>query len=188
MAYGRVSMRKTREILRLKFEARLSHRQIGRACGVSCSTVSEAVGRFQAAGLSWPLPAELPDSALEARLYRAHGVVARDTREPDWQHVRKELAREHVTLAALWGEYKLARPDGYQYSWFCAAYRTWAGKIDVVMRFPHKAGEKLFVDSRRGHRAARRSGKRRGAPRLPLRGRARGLELHLRRGRREPGQ
>ena len=94
-------MRKTREILRLKFEARLSHRQIGRACGVSCSTVSEAVGRFQAAGLSWPLPAELPDSALEARLYRAHGVVARDTREPDWQHVHKELARRHVTLAAL---------------------------------------------------------------------------------------
>ena len=63
MAYGRVSMRKTREILRLKFEARLSHRQIGRACGVSCSTVSDAVGRFQAAGLSWPLPAELPRTA-----------------------------------------------------------------------------------------------------------------------------
>ena len=146
MAYGRVSMRKTREILRLKFEARLSHRQIGRACGVSCSTVSEAVGRFQAAGLSWPLPAELPDSALEARLYREHGETARDTREPDWQHVHKELARAHVTLAALWGEYKKVHPDGYQYSWFCAAYRAWAAKIDVVMRFQHKAGEKLFID------------------------------------------
>ena len=146
MAYGRVSMRKTREILRLKFEARLSHRQIGRACGVSCSTVSDAVGRFQAAGLCWPLPAELPDSALEARLYRAHGEVASDTREPDWQHVHAEFARAHVTLAALWGEYKQAHPDGYQYSWFCAAYRAWAAKIDVVMRFRHKAGEKLFVD------------------------------------------
>ena len=103
MAYGRVSMRKTREILRLKFEARLSHRQIGRACGASCSTVSEAVGRFRAADLSWPLPAELPDSALEARLYRERGETASDTREPDWQHVHKELARRHVTLAALWG-------------------------------------------------------------------------------------
>ena len=146
MAYGRVSMRVAREILRLKFEARLSHRQIGRACGVSCSTVSEAVGRFQAAGLSWPLPAELLDSALEARLYRERGETASDTREPDWQHVHKELARRHVTLAALWGEYKLSHPDGYQYSWFCAAYRAWAAKIDVVMRFRHKAGEKLFVD------------------------------------------
>jgi len=93
VAYGRVSMRKTREILRLKFEARLSHRQIGRACGVSCSTVSEAVGRFQAAGLSWPLPAKLLDSALEARLYRAHCttfllallvlIIRRDERRAD---------------------------------------------------------------------------------------------------------
>jgi len=63
-------MRVARGILRLKLEARLSHRQIGRACGASCSTVSEAVGRFRAADLSWPLPAELPDSALEARLQR----------------------------------------------------------------------------------------------------------------------
>jgi len=102
VAYGRVSLRVARGIPRLKFEARLSHRQIGRACGVSCSTVSDAVGRFQAAGLSWPLPAELPDSALEARLYRERGETASDTREPDWRHVHKELARRHVTLAALW--------------------------------------------------------------------------------------
>jgi len=54
VAYGRVSMRKTREILRLKFEARLSHRQIGRACGVSYSTVADAVENFHAAGLAWP--------------------------------------------------------------------------------------------------------------------------------------
>ena len=101
MAYGRVSMRVAREILRLQFEARLSHRQIGRACGASCSTVSEAVGRFQAAGLSWPLPAELPDSALGGRLYRERGETASDTREPDWRRVHKELARRHVTLA-LW--------------------------------------------------------------------------------------
>jgi hypothetical protein len=60
-------MRKTREILRLKFEARLSHRQIGRACGVSCSPVTDDVGRFQAAGLLWLLPAAFLGSALEAR-------------------------------------------------------------------------------------------------------------------------
>ena len=58
MAYGRVSLRVAREIQRLKFEARLSRRQIGRACGASCSTVSEAVERFQAAGLSKPLRAD----------------------------------------------------------------------------------------------------------------------------------
>jgi len=37
-------MRKTREVLRLKFDAGLSNRQIARATGISCSTVSETVG------------------------------------------------------------------------------------------------------------------------------------------------
>ena len=35
---------------------------------------------------------------------------------------------------------------GYQYSWFCEHYRAWQGKLDLVMRQDHRAGEKLFVD------------------------------------------
>src|SRR5690606_27432504 len=31
-------------------------------------------------------------------------------------------------------------------SWFCQHYREWAGKIDVVMRQNHRAGESLLVD------------------------------------------
>jgi transposase len=139
-------MRKTKEVLRLKFDVGLSNRQIARATGISCSTVSETVGRLRAAGLSWPLPEGLGEAALQRRLYRAKGEVAVDVREPDWEHVRAELARKHVTLMLLWGEYKHAHPEGYQYSWFCERYRSWATKIDVVMRGQHKAGEKLFVD------------------------------------------
>ena len=56
MAYRRLSMRRIREILRLKFEAGLSQRAIARAIGVSNSTVSEAFSRLGEAGLSWPLP------------------------------------------------------------------------------------------------------------------------------------
>jgi transposase len=146
VAYGRLSMRKTKEVLRLKFDAGLSNRQIARAIGISCSTVSETVGRVKAAGLTWPLPEELSESALERRLYRAKGQIVADTREPDWQHVHAELARKHVTLMLLWSEYKCSHPEGYQYSWFCERYRSWAGRIDVVMRQVHVAGEKLFVD------------------------------------------
>jgi transposase len=51
-----------------------------------------------------------------------------------------------VTLTLLWHEYKVAFPDGYQYSWFCDQYRAWSAKLDVVMRQEHRAGEKLFVD------------------------------------------
>lgn len=146
MPYGRLSMRKTREILRLKLEGRLSNRQVGRATGVSCSTVSDTVSRFRATGLSWPLPGTMLDSTLERRLYRPHGEVATDEREPDWEHVHREMHRAHVTLMLLWNEYKCDHPDGYQYSWFCERYRAWRAKIDPVMRQEHKAGECLFVD------------------------------------------
>lgn len=146
MPYGRLSMRKTREILRLKLEARLSNRQAGRATGVSCSTVSDTVVRFRASGLVWPLPETMPDSVLERRLYRPKGEVATDEREPVWDHVHREMRRKHMTLMLLWNEYKQDHPDGYQYSWYCERYRSWESRLDPVMRQEHKAGERLFVD------------------------------------------
>ena len=51
-----MSMRKTREVLRLYFELKLRQRQIARSANVSQSTVHEYVERFRAAGLHWPLP------------------------------------------------------------------------------------------------------------------------------------
>jgi transposase len=60
--------------------------------------------------------------------------------------VHKEMRRPHVTLMLLWLEHKEAFPDGHAYSQFCALYRRWQRRIDVVMRQEHKAGEKLFVD------------------------------------------
>jgi len=139
-------MRKSREILRLKFETDLSQRAIARACGVSNATVWDALKRFEASGLSWPLPDGVGDAELEARLYRPPGRRAPDPREPDWAKVHAELAGKHVTLRLLWGEYREAYPDGYGYSYFCQHYRAFLGRIDVVMRQQHRAGEKLFVD------------------------------------------
>ena len=43
------------------------------ACGVSTGTVSHVLARAEAAGLSWPLPNDLDDEALRARLYPAPG-------------------------------------------------------------------------------------------------------------------
>ena len=64
---------------------------------------------------------------------------------PDWSEVHRELRRKSVTLSLLWQEYK-ETPEGLQYSWFCDQCRAWAGKLDLVMRQDHRAGEKLFVD------------------------------------------
>lgn len=60
----KLSMRKTREVLRLKFELDLSDRQISKSTQVSRSAVSDYLRRFAVSGLFWPLPAELADATL----------------------------------------------------------------------------------------------------------------------------
>jgi len=147
MPAQRLSMRQVREVLRLKWAIGLSDRKIAHGLGISRPTVAEYVRRAQAAGLSWPLPAILDEAALERLLFPALPPMrAVPHPSPDWSTVHQELKRKGVTLFLLWQEYKAATPDGFQYSWFCQAYRTWAAKLDLVMRQTHRAGEKLFVD------------------------------------------
>jgi transposase len=53
-------------------------------------------------------------------------------------------ARKGMTLRCCGGVQP--HPDGLRYSWFCQSYRLWSGKLNLVMRQEHRAGEKLFVD------------------------------------------
>ena len=70
MPAKRSAMRKIREILRLKFEAKLSHERIAAATGASKGAASNYVQRAVQQGLSWPLPADLDEAALERLLFR----------------------------------------------------------------------------------------------------------------------
>jgi transposase len=140
-------MRKATEILRLRWGQRLPVRQIAQSLSISHSTVIDTIHRAEAAGLTWPLPAALDDAALEALVYRCQEPGPRRVRpEPDWAVVHRELRRKGVTLQLLWIEYKRTAPEGYQYTQFCVRYRQWAAGLDVVLRQPYRAGEKLFVD------------------------------------------
>lgn len=139
-------MRRIKDVLRLQ-AAGLSRRQLAKSCGIARSTVAEYLKRAEAAGLWWPLPESLDDAELEKRLFPPPVTIPAEARAvPDWPLVHRELKRKSVTLQLLWDEYKEANPEGYQYSWFCEHYRAWQGKVDVVMRQDHRAGEKLFVD------------------------------------------
>ena len=148
MPAERIAMRLVREILRLITAEQLSVREAARRTGKAPSTVRATLGRFRAAGLSWPLPEELGDAGLEERLYGKGGAKPGPARrtEPDWASIHRELKRKHVTLSILWEEYIAQQPDGLRYSRFCELYRTFAAKLPVVMRQTHAAGEKLFVD------------------------------------------
>ena len=146
MPAKRLSMRKIKEVLRLK-AAGLSHRKIAKATSISRPSAAEYIRRAQAAQLGWPLPPGLGDAEIERLLFPLYPTLSNDQRPtPNWQTVHTELKRKGVTLDLLWQEYKEANRDGFQYSWFCQHYRRWAGKIDLVMRQEHLAGEKLFVD------------------------------------------
>jgi len=147
MPAQRLSMRHVTEVLRLKWDQGLSDRKIAQSLGISRPTVAEYVRRAQAAGLSWPLSATLDETAVERLLFPPHRAIPIPPRpEPDWAAVHHELKRKGVTLFLLWQEYKSTTPEGFQYSRFCQGYRAWTGKLDLVMRQSHRAGEKLFVD------------------------------------------
>jgi hypothetical protein len=73
MPAEKVSMRRVREILRLKHECRATDRDFARLLSVARSTVALALERVAAAGLRWPLPATPTDRVLEAILYAGHG-------------------------------------------------------------------------------------------------------------------
>ena len=185
MPAERVSMRRVREILRLKYECGASDRAIAVAIGLARSTVRLCLDRVAAAGLIWPLPATLTDASLEALLFAPLGGSQPGKRrkdEPDWTQVHHELRRPGVTLLLLWEEYRAAHPGGYGYSRWCELYRGWEGRLSPTMRQAHPAGERLFVDyagqtvevvGRQHRRIAPGAGVRRGAGRV---------ELHLRRG------
>ena len=142
-----LSMRQIRQILRLIRDG-VSAREIGRTLGVARSTVQDSLKRAEAAGLAWPLPAELTDAVLEERLFARAGVKcgARRRAEPDWTALHCELKRPGVNLMLLWEEYRAQQPDGYGYSRFCDLYREFERRLSPVMRQDHPAGDKLFVD------------------------------------------
>jgi transposase len=147
MPQERLTLRKIREILRLKWELGLSNRTIARSCRTSHSTVGEYVKRAETAGLKWPLPEDIDDEKLTELLFPRTGQEQKQTIPvPDWEKVHTELRRKGVTLQLLWMEYIEKCPQGYCYSQFCALYREWAKKLNPTMRLRHQAGETLYVD------------------------------------------
>ena len=63
-------MRQVREVLRLT-TAGVGLNEIARRVGVAPSTVRLTLKRLASAGLSWPLPGEMTDTALETALFAA---------------------------------------------------------------------------------------------------------------------
>jgi transposase len=139
-------MRNIREILRSKWSAGVSSRQIARSFNCSHTTILNILNRAEQSGLHWPLPEDLDDTALEAIIYPALNKHTEGHPEPDMNYFHRELRRKNVTLQLLWSEYKEQHSDSVMYSQFCKQYKKWCSHLEVSMRQTHRAGEKMFVD------------------------------------------
>ena len=146
MPAKRLSMRKIKEVLRLKFELGFGHRQIARSCGINHGTVSDYIRRAAAAGVEWPLPEGVDEPGLEARLFHRGRRGLRI--------VRRRIGRQSTTIAppqACHGAVALAGVQAIESGWICLqpVLRALSAVERKARRGPAAgtpAGEKLFVD------------------------------------------
>ena len=75
-------MRRTKEILRLRFGSGLGLRQIARSLSISIGTVHDYLQRAEAANIKWPLPEGFDDNRLEAALFRQPTATLLPRKEP----------------------------------------------------------------------------------------------------------
>lgn len=146
MAQRKLTMRKTKEILRLKWGLGLSARQVGASLNISHSTVGEYLKRAEQAGLDWEQAKALSEVTIEKILFPPQNPKTKRP-EPDWLDVEKELKQKGVTRMLLWQEYLAEHHNGYSYSQFCERYRQWQKASEkTTMRKPKKVGEEVEVD------------------------------------------
>ena len=141
MPQERVSMRKVKEVLRLRFGVGLQQNQIARSCSLGQATVHRYLEKAAAAGLSWPLPEDLDDHRLKELLFPvAAGRPSKTTRSlPDFAEVRRQLqAHKHLTLQLIWEEYRETQPDGYRYSRYVAAVFMLRDHWKAMTDAPHR--------------------------------------------------
>lgn len=143
-----ITMKKLKDILRLKYGHKLTHRQIATSLSISPSVVSRYAARAAHMGITdWPLKPIWNDTTLKRTFLKTKAPLKKHTL-PDWQQVHDELKKhKYMTLQLLWEEYADNHPvRHYSYNHYCRMYRQWCQTLRLSMRQTHYAGEKLFVD------------------------------------------
>ena len=76
MPAERLPMRKVREVLRQRYACGASERVIAQSLGIGRTAVGEYIRRAAVIGITWPVPGELDDPALE-RCSRQRAITRR---------------------------------------------------------------------------------------------------------------
>ena len=105
------------------------------------------LGRAEAAGLGWPLPAEIDEQELEGLLFSSQKSPQEARRPlPAMEAIHKELRGKRrckgVTLQLLWEEYRAGYPGGYGYTQFCEYYKRFVSKALSILA--HRLGRAVY--------------------------------------------
>lgn len=143
----KISMIKLKEVLRLKYESKLSARKISKALNISHTVVNNYIARVENSNKRYEEIVLLSDGGIKSLLFPK--VVKKSKyKQPDFAYIHKELHRKGVTLELLHEEYILSCGNNgyYGYTWFCKNYKDYSKKVNPSMRQVHLAGEKVFID------------------------------------------
>lgn len=147
MPKQRMSLPMIKDVIRLKWHARLSHESIATTLNVSKGVVAKYVGLASAAGLDWETVQDWSEQRLSTALL-PRSTTSQPFVEPDWGRIHRELDRKGMTLMLLWQEYVASHPEQrtWRYTQFCEHYKTFTSRLKRSMRQHRRAGEKLFID------------------------------------------
>jgi transposase len=91
----------------------------------------------------------MTDQVLQSLFYPGRANQS-ERKEPDYQYIHNELAKDNVTLTLLWSEYcESCYAEGttpYMTTQFFDKYRKWARLTKATMRIKHKPGNAIMVD------------------------------------------
>jgi transposase len=137
-----------REILRLR-SLEYTQRQIAASVRSSRNTVSEIFILADEHSLTWPIEPAITNQALQS-LFFPERISQSNRKEPNYQYIHNELAKDGVTLTLLWSEYcESCYTEGtipYKSTQFYDKYRNWARLTKATMRIKHKPGNAIMVD------------------------------------------
>ncbi len=144
----RLTMKKIKDILKLKYITDISFRQISRAVNVPSSTVSDYCKRFEITKFTIDEFLLIDEDEIYKLLFPEKKLPPKYKIRPlpNVEYIHKEIAKRGVTFELLWQEYKEHHPDGYGCSQFKEYYYKYKKRLNPSMRQTYIAGEKMFVD------------------------------------------
>jgi hypothetical protein len=120
MPAERLSMRKIREVLRLRccgLRAGCRSASLHAACGRAkgrYAIISTAPAGLASLGRCPMRSTTSSSRRCSFRRHRGRRAISDQRPRPDWAAIHRELRRPNVTLALLWEEYRAGAPDGLE--------------------------------------------------------------------------